>query len=68
MALTNGTVYCRMMTYARSKRSKFFSIVSVEGEWFFEGPLVPEYAAVMGGLPFNADEEGYLALKVPKWA
>jgi hypothetical protein len=74
MALTNGTVYCRMMMhkakileYARSKRSEFSSIVSVDAGWYFEALLVPEYAAAMGGFPLNADEEGYLTLKVPKW-
>lgn len=74
MALTNGTVYCRMMMqkaksleYARSKRSENFSIVSVDTGWFFEGLLMPEYVAAMGGFPFSSDE-GYLTLKVPEWS
>jgi hypothetical protein len=74
MALTNGTVYCRMMMqraktleYARSRKSEFSSIVSVDAGWFSEGLLMPEYAAAMGGFPFSAHEEGYLTLKVPKW-
>jgi hypothetical protein len=73
MALTNGTVYCRMMIhkaksfeYANSKKSEFSSIVSVDAGWFFEGLLVPEYAAALGDFPFYADEEGYFTLKVPK--
>ena len=57
----------KTLEYARSKRSQFFSVVSVDAGWFFEGLLVPEYAAAMGGFPFSADEEGYLTLKVPKW-
>ncbi|KAF7542925.1 hypothetical protein G7Z17_g11162 [Cylindrodendrum hubeiense] len=52
--------------YAKSK-GVFATVNIVSPGWYMENHLIKEIAPVMGGFPFDADEEGYLTLKVPRW-
>jgi len=52
--------------YAKSK-GVFETVNIVSPGWYLENHLVEEFAPLLGGFPFSADEEGYMALHVPRW-
>ncbi|KAM4057801.1 nmrA-like family protein [Hirsutella rhossiliensis] len=45
----------------------FKSVVIVSAGWYMENNLVREFAAEMGGFPFDVDDEGYLTFRAPRW-
>ncbi|KAF6843239.1 NmrA family protein [Colletotrichum musicola] len=51
--------------HARSKPS--LTVVEVSPGWYMENFLDPELAPVFGGLPFEADAEGYMTFRSPRW-
>ncbi|KAG6354921.1 hypothetical protein INS49_004002 [Diaporthe citri] len=52
--------------YAKSN-SNFKSATIVSPGWYLENHLPEEMAPFCGGFPFNQDDEGYLALRFPRW-
>ncbi|RFN47255.1 family protein 1 [Fusarium flagelliforme] len=52
--------------YAKSK-GVFETVNIVSPGWYLENHLVEEFAPLLGGFPFSADEEGYMTLLVPHW-
>jgi hypothetical protein len=51
--------------YAKTKGFK--STVSVSAGWYMENHIDEALAPVLGGFPFQADEDGYYTLRVPRW-
>ncbi|KAH6873926.1 hypothetical protein B0T10DRAFT_567658 [Thelonectria olida] len=52
--------------YAKNKGT-FESVTIVSPGWYMENHLVEEFAPMLGGFPFAADESGFLTLHVPRW-
>lgn len=52
--------------YAKNK-GVFETVNIVSPGWYLENHLVEEFAPLLGGFPFSADEEGYMTLHVPRW-
>ncbi|CAG7556009.1 unnamed protein product [Fusarium equiseti] len=52
--------------YAKNK-GVFETVNIVSPGWYLENHLVEELAPLLGGLPFLADDEGYMTLRVPRW-
>ncbi|KAH7261984.1 hypothetical protein BKA59DRAFT_539634 [Fusarium tricinctum] len=52
--------------YAKSK-GVFETVNIVSAGWYLENHLVEEFAPVLGGFPYQTDEEGYLTLHIPRW-
>lgn len=48
------------------KTKGFKSAINVGTGWYIENHVNPEVAGILGGLPYNVDEEGYLTLNMPK--
>ncbi|KAF5662224.1 family 1 [Fusarium heterosporum] len=55
-----------IVEYAKNKGA-FETVNIVSPGWYLENHLVEEFAPVLGGFPFSADEEGYRTLHVPHW-
>ncbi|KAF6804980.1 NmrA family protein [Colletotrichum sojae] len=51
--------------YARSKPS--LTVMEVSPGWYMENFLDLDLAPVFGGLPFEADAEGYMTFRSPRW-
>ncbi|POR37239.1 NmrA family protein [Tolypocladium paradoxum] len=69
---TNGAVPSQGFDekYAVGEHAKsrgFKSVAIVSPGWYMENHAVPEIADILGGFPFNADDEGFLTLHVPRW-
>ncbi|KAL4956620.1 hypothetical protein BDW69DRAFT_181398 [Aspergillus filifer] len=72
-SLTNGKVTATGMDmkhgieqYACS-RGEFESVNFICAAWYLENFLVKELAPIFGGFPFNADAEGVLTFRCPRW-
>lgn len=42
-------------------------MVIVSAGWYMENHLDESLAPILGGFPFQTDEDGYYTLRVPRW-
>lgn len=42
-------------------------MVSVSAGWYMENHLDEGLAPILGGFPFQTDEDGYYTLRIPRW-
>jgi uncharacterized protein YbjT (DUF2867 family) len=52
--------------YAQNKGA-FSTTTVVSAGWYLENFFNKEFAGLFGGFPFEADEEGFLTFRSPKW-